>query len=506
MLYDSIVASPSVFFDTTPTGQLLNRFTADMDILDNQLRILLGQTVTIFESILASLAGIVIVEPLVAIIIIPCLLAFFLITRRYRYIARDIQRLELVTQSPIFNQISESLSGLQTVRAFGYESYLENKLLGEADINQSCKLLKVQCTSWLQLRVQLLSTLIATAASLASILPFTIKNVNTAFVGVALTYSLEAPKFIQAGAKSLLDLEQQFAAPERIFEYISLPQEAAHKLPEDDTLPSSWPVNGAIEFRNVVLRYREELEPALRGLTFSINAGEKLGIVGRTGSGKSSILVTLLRLTECSLGRVLIDGQDVRKLGLHKLRCSLAMIPQEPVLFGKMTLRRNIDPFQDHSDAMVTDAIGKVQISMQSLSDGLQTEIEEGGAPFSVGQRQLLCLARAILRKSKVLLLDEATSSVDSASDELIQKTIRDTFKEATVMCIAHRIRTILDSDKVLVMGQGICQEMGPPNTLLASRDSQLRALAIQSNIDVPLLASDTVTTNLESRTDVIAV
>jgi len=488
MLYDSVFGSPAVFFDLTPTGQLLNRFTADMDILDNQLRMAIGQTLGIFESIIACLAGIMIAQPLVAVVIFPCILAFILLLGHFRYLNRDVQRLELISKSPIFNRVSETLNGLQTVRAFRYQNHMTELLIGEVDINQSCNLLRIQGQGWLSVRLQLLSILIVTAASLVSVLPSTVKTVDAAFVGLTLAYSLEICRFIEGGARSLLQLEQRFTSPERIFEYIGLPQEAAHNVPSDDALPSSWPQKGSIQFQKVVMRYRAELEPALRGLTFSVDAGQKLGIVGRTGSGKSSIIVTLLRLTECSSGQVLIDGQDVSKMGLQKLRRSLAMIPQDPVLFGKMSLRRNLDPFDDHSDSVLDDALEKVQMSKQSLLDGLQTEIEEGGAPFSVGQRQLLCLARAVLRKSKILLLDEATASVDSKSDELIQQTIREIFGESTVVCIAHRIRTILDSDQVLVVREGICHEFGSPNELLATPNSELRSLAIQSNIEVPSL------------------
>lgn len=247
------------------------------------------------------------------------------------------------------------------------------------------------------------------------------------------------------------------------------------------------PLQGAIEFREVTMRYRPELDPALRGLSFAVGAGEKIGVVGRTGSGKSSVIVALLRLTEIENGKIFLDGNDLSQVGLQVLRQSLSMIPQEPVLFGNNTLRLNLDPFNQHSDAVLLDALSKVQMNKDdALPDGLDTKVADGGGSFSVGQRQLLCLARAVLRRSRVILLDEATASVDGETDALIQQTIRECFVESTVLCIAHRIRTILDSDKVLVINQGICQELGTPSELLRSSVSHLRALALESGIDVP--------------------
>jgi len=479
-----------VFFDLTPTGRLLNRFTSDMEVLDNQFSRLLGQFLGCLETFAAIALGIVILNPVIILVIFPVCAGYCAIVAQYRFASRDGQRLEAITKTPIFNRISETLAGLPTVRSFGYEDYLRESSCEEIDRNQACNLLKVQCATWLALRLEFLSLLITTSCAVIPLLPLNFQNSNAAFVGVALTYSLDMSRYIQAIAKSVSDMEQKFTSIERIFEYCAVPQEAASILPADSALPKDWPPRGAIEYRDVTMRYRPELEPALRGLNFAVSAGEKLGVVGRTGSGKSSIIVTLLRLTEVESGTVLVDGQDVRQMGLHTLRQRLAMIPQEPVLFGKTTLRRNLDPFGEHADSVVMEALAKVQMdSKESVPDGLDTEVQEGGAPFSVGQRQLLCLARAVLRRSRIILLDEATASVDNETDTLIQRTVRETFQESTVLCIAHRIRTIMDSDKILVMGAGVCQEFGAPQELLATKGSQFRALAEESNILVPPLA-----------------
>lgn len=438
------------------------------------------------------MVGILIINPLVAVAIVPVSICYYFVVAHYRYASRDAQRLEALTKTPIFNRISETLAGLPTVRAFGYEAFLREKSFVEINENQACNLLKVQISAWLSLRLEFLSMFITTACALLPLLPIDIQNKSSAFVGVTLVYSLDMSKYVQAIAKCVSDLEQKFTSVERILEYCRLPQEAATSLPNDAALGTSWPSAGALEYKNVTMRYRPELEPALRGLSFAVGAGEKLGVVGRTGSGKSSIIVTLLRMTEVESGTVLIDGKNLRDLGLHFLRQRLAMIPQEPVLFGKTNLRKNLDPFGEHKDEAISEALTRVQMdSREALPKGLDTEVEEGGAPFSVGQRQLLCLARAVLRRSRIILLDEATASVDNETDALIQRTIRETFAASTVVCIAHRIRTILDSDKILVMGAGVCQELGPPQQLLARKGSEFRKLAMESNIPVPEVNED---------------
>jgi len=255
------------------------------------------------------------VNPIVIAIMLPCVFAYIYIVQYCKYATRDVQRLESVSKTPIFNRISETLAGLQTVRALDLQPFLAEMCFADIDDNQACNLQKLLCSSWLALRLELISDVIAVSFALLSVMPASRLGAGPAFVGIALTYGLDLARYIQALAKSVNDLEQKFTSIQRIFEYCDLTPEADLITPADRLLPAAWPLKGTIEYKDVTMRYRPELDPALRGLTFTVAAGEKLGVVGRTGSGKSSIIVTLLRLTECDSGQVLIDGIDLKTMG-----------------------------------------------------------------------------------------------------------------------------------------------------------------------------------------------
>jgi ABC-type multidrug transport system fused ATPase/permease subunit len=487
-LLGSVFRSPTVFFDTTPSGRILNRFTADIDIVDNQMPRQWTQSAACIESVLVLLIGMVIAEPMVGLFLIPACSFYGYLANFYRHIARDVQRLEGVTKTPIFSRLSETLGGLSSARAFGYQELLIEQTMHDVNNNQAVNYIKQMASSWLGLRLEVATCVVTTAVALIPT-QFNLEGSNAALIGVGLTYGLESSRFIQALTKFGAEMEQKFTSMERVYEYCELPSEAATSMPVDMQLQQAWPNAGCIEYRDVTMTYRAGLLPALKGLSFTVQAGEKLGVVGRTGSGKSSIIVSLLRLTECDTGQIFIDGTNTRDMGLQKLRQSLSMIPQEPVLFGNMTLRRNLDPFDQFTDDSIKEALVKTQMDKkEAISDGLTTLVTEGGTCFSVGERQLLCLARAMLRNSRITLLDEATASVDNDTDDLIQTNIRETFKDATVLCIAHRIRTIIDSDKILVMNAGVCKEFGTPQELLRNKNSYFRESCEKSGIEVPSL------------------
>ncbi|KAG8301054.1 Canalicular multispecific organic anion transporter 1 [Homalodisca vitripennis] len=282
---------------------------------------------------------------------------------------------------------------------------------------------------------------------------------------------------LNIAVRFISEVENNIVSVERIKEYAEVPQEAAWEVqPRPD---SKWPNQGVVQFQDYQVRYREGLDLVLRGVNFTISGGEKIGIVGRTGAGKSSLTLCLFRIIEAAGGRIHIDGLDISKIGLGDLRSKLTIIPQDPVLFSG-TLRMNLDPFEVYNDADVWRALELAHLSdfTKTLNLGLMHTISEGGENLSVGQRQLICLARALLRKTKVLILDEATAAIDLETDDLIQATIRREFRDCTVLTIAHRLNTVMDSDRVLVLDKGYIKEFDSPQNLLQSSSTIFYGMA----------------------------
>ena len=300
--------------------------------------------------------------------------------------------------------------------------------------------------------------------------------------GLIISYSLTLTEVLNWLVRQAADLESNIVAVERIKEYSEITNE-----PDRTTLappPSNWPAYGSIQFKQYSMRYREGLGLVLKSVYANIKGGEKIGIVGRTGSGKSSLTVALFRLVEPASGSIIIDGIDISKIGLHELRTKLTIIPQDPVLFSG-TLRINLDPFQHHSDEDIWNALKLAHLHefVNSLEAGLQNEIAEGGENMSIGQRQLICLARALLRKTKVLILDEATAAIDLETDDLIQATIRSEFKDCTILTIAHRLNTIMDYDRIMVLDNGSLIEFDSPKTLVEDQNSIFHSMVTKSGL-----------------------
>ena len=303
----------------------------------------------------------------------------------------------------------------------------------------------------------------------------------TSMAALAISYSLDTTQSLNWVVRMVTDMETQIVSVERIEEYTELPSEAPAHIP--DTQPSeSWPSKGDIAINGIVMRYRPELEPVIKELSVHILPGEKVGVVGRTGAGKSSLVLCLMRIIELERGSIEIDGVDISKIGLEDLRSKIAIIPQEPLLFSG-TIRDNLDPFNHYTDEEIWSALQRASLHDLIAQDpaGLEKTVEEHGTNYSVGQRQLLCVARALLRKSKVILMDEATASIDLETDMKIQKTIREEFSESTVITIAHRIHTIIDSDKVMVMEMGQLREFDKPSVLLSDKNSMFSQLVEKS-------------------------
>ena len=321
------------------------------------------------------------------------------------------------------------------------------------------------------------------------------ESLQPGVAALALTYALNITVSMIYMVKSACDFENGCVALERILEYSKLIPEASWEQEKGKNVPKlsdnnnnkfdDWPQEGKIQFENYKTTYRDGMEPVLKGINLIINSQEKIGICGRTGAGKSSLTLSLFRLIEATEGQILIDGVDVSKLGLHQLRSKLAIIPQDPVLFTG-SLRFNLDPTGEHCDKSLWGSLElshlKKYIS-ENLEMGLDNEVSEGGSNFSVGQRQLICLARALLRNAKILILDEATAAVDPETDDLIQATIRQEFKDCTVLTIAHRLNTILDSSRIVVLSQGEISEMDTPSNLLSNPSSSFHSMTRDAGI-----------------------
>uniref|UniRef100_A0A182PLM5 Multidrug resistance-associated protein 1 n=1 Tax=Anopheles epiroticus TaxID=199890 RepID=A0A182PLM5_9DIPT len=475
-LLQAVLRLPIAFFDITPTGRILGRFSKDVDILDNTLPITVSELNYCFFEVVATLVVISISTPIFAAVIVPIGILYYAVQRFYVATSRQLKRLESVSRSPIYSHFGETIQGVQTIRAYSLQDRFITESDERVDANQLCYCPSIIANRWLAVRLEMVGNLIILFAALFAVLGR--ETMNPGLVGLSVSYALQITQTLNWLVRMTSDVETNIVAVERIKEYGETKQEAAWELP-NSTLPRDWPEQGRVEFRDFQVRYREGLELVLRGISFTVDGGEKVGIVGRTGAGKSSLTLALFRIIESAGGSIVIDGQDISQLGLHALRSRLTIIPQDPVLFSG-TLRINLDPFNAHSDDDIWKALEHAHLKtfVKGLTAGINHEVTEGGENLSVGQRQLICLARALLRKTKVLILDEATAAVDLETDDLIQRTIRTEFKDCTVLTIAHRLNTIMDSDKVIVLDKGQIVEFAPPAELLQSKTSAFYSMA----------------------------
>ncbi|CAL1682835.1 unnamed protein product [Lasius platythorax] len=472
----NVLRNPMSFFDRTPTGRILSRLGKDIDVVDNVLPFILRSWITCLFSVIATLVVISYSTPIFIAVILPIGAIYYFIQRFYVATSRQLKRLESVSRSPIYSHFSESVTGAQIIRAYGVQEQFIHESENRVDFNQVCYYPSIISNRWLAVRLEMVGNLIIFFAALFAVLSR--DTMNSGLVGLSVSYALQITQTLNWLVRMTSDVETNIVAVERIKEYGDTTQEAAWKNTEY-TPPKEWPMNGRVDFKDFKVRYREGLDLVLNGLTFSVLGGEKIGIVGRTGAGKSSMTLALFRIIEAAHGKILIDDVDVSKLGLHDLRSRLTIIPQDPVLFSG-TLRMNLDPFDCHADEEIWRALEHAHLKsfIKNLPNALLHEVTEGGENLSVGQRQLICLARALLRKTKVLILDEATAAVDLETDDLIQTTIRQEFKDCTVLTIAHRLNTILDSDRVIVLDKGLIVEYDSPEALLRNPSSSFYSMA----------------------------
>lgn len=463
-LLNNILRVPMVFFDTTPTGRILNRFAKDIFTVDEAIPMSVRSWILCFLGVLATLFVICLATPFFTIVILPLAVVYYFVQRFYVATSRQLRRLDSVSRSPIYSHFGETVSGLSVIRAYGHqERFLQHN---EKTIDENLKSVYPWIVSnrWVAIRLEFVGNLVVFFAALFAVISK--GSIDSGLVGLSISYALNVTQTLNWLVRMTSELETNIVAVERVSEYAEIENEAAWVT--DRRPPENWPEEGKLHFENFKVRYRPGLDLVLHGITCSIDGMEKIGIVGRTGAGKSSLTNCLFRIIEAAEGRILIDGVDIASIGLHDVRGRLTIIPQDPVLFSG-TLRMNLDPFDKFSDEEIWNVLELSHLKdfAMGLEMKLQHEVAEGGENLSVGQRQLLCLARALLRKSRILILDEATAAVDLETDDLIQRTIRKEFSHCTVLTIAHRLHTIMDSSRVMVLDAGKIVEFDSPSNLL---------------------------------------
>ncbi|XP_064317887.1 multidrug resistance-associated protein 1 isoform X6 [Phalacrocorax carbo] len=467
-LLHNVLRSPMSFFERTPSGNLVNRFSKEIDTIDSTIPPIIKMFMGSTFNVIGACIIILLATPIAAVIIPPLGLVYLLVQRFYVATSRQLKRLESVSRSPVYSHFNETLLGVSVIRAFEEQKRFIKQNDMKVDENQKAYYPSIVANRWLAVRLECVGNCIVLFAALFAVVAR--NKLSAGLVGLSVSYSLQITAYLNWLVRMSSELETNIVAVERVKEYAEMEKEAEWNI--EQTAPAStWPEEGRIEFRGYGLRYREDLDLVLKNINVTINGGEKIGIVGRTGAGKSSLTLGLFRINEAAEGEIIIDGINIAKIGLHDLRFKITIIPQDPILFSG-SLRMNLDPFDQHSDEDIWRSLELAHLKnfASSLPDKLNHECAEGGENLSVGQRQLVCLARALLRKSKILVLDEATAAVDLETDKLIQSTIKSQFEECTVLTIAHRLNTIMDYTRVLVLDRGEVVECGSPDHLLEEK------------------------------------
>ncbi|XP_041671464.1 ATP-binding cassette sub-family C member 3 isoform X3 [Cheilinus undulatus] len=467
-MLQGVLRAPQAFFESTPTGRLLNRFSKDVDAIDSHIPDNIDIWMRTFWYTLNVLLICSALTPMFLIVIAPLMVFYWWVQRFYVATSRQLKRLESVSRSPIYSHFSETVTGSSVIRAYGRTSAFVLMSDMKVDENQKSYYPGIVSNRWLGVRIEFIGNCIVLFAAVFAVTGKA--SLDPGLVGLSVSYALQVTMSLNWMVRMCSDLENNIVAVERVKEYSETKTEAPWEV-EDKKPPPDWPQLGNVEFSDYSVRYREGLDLVLKKLTLSVKGGEKIGIVGRTGAGKSSMTLCLFRLLEAAAGEITIDEVKIAEIGLHDLRSKLTIIPQEPVLFSG-SLRMNLDPFEKYNDEEVWKALELSHLHkfVSNQPAKLELECSEGGENLSVGQRQLVCLARALLRKTRILILDEATAAIDLETDDLIQSTIRTQFEDCTVFTIAHRLNTIMDYTRVLVLDKGQIAEFDTPANLIAKR------------------------------------
>lgn len=483
-LFNHVIHYPLQWFESVPSGRLLNLFSRDISVMDEVLPRVIHGMMRSSAAVLGVLGVIAYSVPWFLIALIPLCFSYRAVMRYYLATSRELRRLDAASKAPIFTWFQESLAGLSSIRAYGQVRSFTDAFETRIDRNQMCYFPSVTVNRWLAFRVEMIAGLVVLGSStMAVYLATTSDRMSSGLLGLLLSQVLNTTQRLNWAVRSASEVEQNIVSIERIMTYASLPEEAPYDIPATDP-GAAWPSEGRIEFDRYSARYREGLDLVLRDLSLTIEPGERIGVVGRTGAGKSSLTLALFRVLEAASGRILVDGVDTSTLGLHKLRSSIAIIPQDAQLWLG-TLRQNIDPLNEYDDELLMKVLRQSNLGalVDSHSDVLSMGVAEGGTNFSSGQRQLICIARALVRRTRILVLDEATSNIDLETDDNIQRIVRSEFTGTTIT-IAHRLNTILDSTRVLVLRDGQVAEFDSPKRLLVRDDSLFTSMAREAGLE----------------------
>ncbi|XP_063302724.1 ATP-binding cassette sub-family C member 9 isoform X3 [Pelobates fuscus] len=467
-LLKKIILAPIRFFDTTPLGLILNRFSADTNIIDQHIPPTVESLTRSTLLCLSAIGVISVAAPPFLAALLPLGIAFHFIQKYFRVASKDLQEMDDNTQLPLLCHFSETAEGLTTIRAFKHETRFRQRMLELTDTNNLAYLFLSAANRWLEVRTDYLGACIVFTAAVISIK----WGLSAGVAGLVLTYALTVTNYLNWVVRSLADLEVQIGAVKKVNSFLNIESENYEGTLDTQQVPEDWPKDGEIKISDLCVRYETNLKPVLKHVKAYIKPGQKVGICGRTGSGKSSLSLAFFKMVDIFDGKIVIDGIDISKLPLHTLRSRLSIILQDPVLFSG-SIRFNLDPECKCSDDRLWEALEIAQLKnlVKALPGGLDAIVTEGGENFSVGQRQLFCLARAFVRKSSILIMDEATASIDMATENILQKVVMTAFADRTVVTIAHRVSSILEADIVLVFSEGILVENDTSSNLLLNKD-----------------------------------